>query len=183
MYQHYYSPDRCSFLTVECHKYGLTSTSQLSSDHPFKFWIIRALQNLVKLIEGWNKVLFQILKTRGSGVLQMCSPTLACCVCLQWEKKLRRGGGVKRAESSNQIYPPESGEWTARQSSLRTVNFSETAKQGSIGEQDSSPTTYCAPPQILHHGRERRGSGLSTLTFHLATTVPDKPLWILLIPW
>jgi len=43
-------------------------------------------------------------------------------------------------------------------SSLRTVNFSETAKQGRVGEQDSTPLTYCAVTQ--NPTPQRRAQGL-----------------------
>lgn len=131
MHQCYYSPDRCSFLTVECHKYGLSFISQLPGDHPFKFQVIRALQNLIKLIEGWNKVLFQILNTCGSGTLEMCYPHPVNSLDVRSSKIYLFF--LKHAESSSHL---STRNWTANR-----VNFSETAKQGSTAE-DSSPIAH-----------------------------------------
>lgn len=174
MYQCYYSPDRCSFLTVECHKYGLSFMSQLPGDHPFKFQVIRALQNLVKLIEGWNKVLFQILKTCGFGTLEMFFPcpvnSLDVCsskIFFFYTLNLQI------------IYPLKTEQQTERQSW-----FFWGSKAGQYCRRFISLAILCRHPKsfVVEENSGRQGSA-HFRPAHLATTAPDKPLWILLIPW
>lgn len=152
MYQCYYSPDRCSFLTVECHKYGLSFMSQLPGDHPFKFQVIRALQNLVKLIEGWNKVLFQILKTCGFGTLEMCFPRPVNSLDVCSSKIFF----FKHTESSNHL---STENWTAnRETELIFLRQQSRA----VLQKVHLPCHSVQTPQILRGGGELRASGLST---------------------
>lgn len=136
---------------------------------------IRALQNLAKLIEEWNKVLFQIPKTCGFGTLEMCFPhpvnSLGVC------RSKIYFFFFKHAESSDHL---STRNWAANRETelifLRPHNRAALQKV-------HLPCHTGQTPQILHGG-ELRVSGLSTFRpAHLATTAPDKPLWILLIPW
>lgn len=179
MYQCYYSPDRRSFLTAECHKYGLNFISQLPGDHPFKFQVIRALQNLVKLIEGWNKVLFQILKTCGSGTLEMCFPhPVTLCVSAVANFFFF----FKQAESSNHLFTRN---WVANSQTelifLRQQNrhiFCQYCRRF------ISHNILCSHPKAFMEEENAGSRGSARFRpAHLVTTVPDKPLWILLIPW